>query len=179
MKFVHHLSNIVTGYNNTPHRGLGGLTPNTVHNISNPQTLDDLAKWQHIRKLRNYGSSISMPTSKINLSQSDILSEGTLVRLLCNESEGVFNKSYLPIYSHEIFVIDKVELLKLGVGYNRSNLLFLIGGSWLRLKILTNTIKMRNLWRKIISKENWLIASQNSEQNSNLFFFNNNWSISP
>ena len=112
MKFVHHLSNIVTGYNNTPHRGLGGLTPNTVHNITNPQTLDDLAKWQHTRKLRNYGSSISRATSRINLSQRDILSEGTLVRLLCNESEGVFNKSYLPIYSHEIFVIDKVELLK-------------------------------------------------------------------
>ena len=55
----------------------------------------------------------------------------------------------------------------------------LIGDSSSPLKILTNTMKLIKLYCNLFSEENWWVASQNSEQNSDLIFFSSHWSISP
>ena len=106
--FMKYLPDVVTGYNQSPHRGLMGLTPNKVHEMTDPHKIRSLGNKQFFQKLKNYGSHIKHPNSRLNFSQRDILSEGTYVRLLLNASEHIFTKSYKPIYTIEIFRIDRV-----------------------------------------------------------------------
>ena len=106
--FIKYLPDVVSAYNETPHRGLIGLSPNKVHEMSDPHVISSLANKQFLQKLKNYGSHIKDPNSRLNFSQRDILLEGTYVRLLLNASEHIFTKSYKPIYTIEIFRIDRV-----------------------------------------------------------------------
>ena len=106
--FISYLDDVVSAYNDSPHRGLLGLTPNKVHEMKDPEEIKSLELKQFDQKLKNYGSSIKHQNSRINFSQRDILPEGTYVRLLSNVSEEQFHKSYKPIFTIEIFEIDCV-----------------------------------------------------------------------
>ena len=105
------MKGIVSGYNNTPHSGLLNLTPNIVHTITDNNILMQLAKLSYKKKILNYSprylykKMLEGPTS---LSSNHVLVPGTPVRLLTHESEKLFSKKYLPIFSVEIFEIDKV-----------------------------------------------------------------------
>ena len=105
------MKGIVSGYNNTPHSGLLNLTPNIVHTITDNNILMQLAKLSYKKKFLNYSprylykKMLEGPTS---LSSNHVLVPGTPVRLLTHESEKLFSKKYLPIFSVEIFEIDKV-----------------------------------------------------------------------
>ena len=59
------------------------------------------------QKLKNYGS-IKKRNREIMISQRQILEPGTHVRILLNSAEGVFSKSYKPLFSEEIFKIARV-----------------------------------------------------------------------
>ena len=106
--FISYLDDVVSAYNDSPHRGLLGLTPNKVHEMKDPEEIKSLELKQFDQKLTNYGSSIKHQNSRINFSQRDILPEGTYVRLLSNVSEEQFHKSYKAIFTIEIFEIDCV-----------------------------------------------------------------------
>ena len=106
--FISYLDDVVSSYNDSPHRGLMGLSPNKVHEMRDPHEIRMLANKQFDQKLKNYGSDIKHENSRINFSQRDILAEGTHVRLLTNASENIFTKSYKPIFTIEIFKIDRV-----------------------------------------------------------------------
>ena len=103
------LDRVVSAYNDTPHSGLVGLTPNKVHTMRGDTR--ELASRMVERKQRNYGVSghINRRRWRLDLSLKDILPEGAHVRLLANSVEGAFNKSYLPIYTGEVFTIDKIN----------------------------------------------------------------------
>ena len=106
--FISYLDDVVSSYNDSPHRGLLGLTPNKVHAMKDPEEIKCLEIKQFLQKLANYGSDIKHRNSRLNFSQRDILPEGTYVRLLSNASEEQFHKSYKAIYTIEIFEIDRV-----------------------------------------------------------------------
>ena len=59
------------------------------------------------QKMKNYGS-IKKRNREIMVSQRQILEPGTPVRILLNSAEGVFSKSYKPLFSEEIFKIARV-----------------------------------------------------------------------
>ena len=63
-----------------------------------------------MQKLKNYGVYKQVNKEKY-FSCSDILKEGTFVRLLTSRSESIFSKSYNHNYTEEIFVISRVEKL--------------------------------------------------------------------
>lgn len=106
--YLKYLSCLVESYNNSRHRGLIGLTPNQVHTLRDERLLDDLASKMVKQKQTNYGC-INSRRWQLDHSMRDILVEGTYVRLVISEVEGLFHKSYLPIYTQEIFTIDKVN----------------------------------------------------------------------
>merc|ERR1711895_219171 len=79
-----------------------------VHNMTDKKEIETLGEKQNEQKLSNYGSDIKRENSKINVSQRDILPANTYVRVLLNTGESTFAKSYKPIFSEEIFVVDTV-----------------------------------------------------------------------
>merc|ERR1711999_39282 len=60
-----------------------------------------------LQKLKNYGA-ITKRQLRNKISSTQALAEGTHVRLLLGKAEGVFQKSYQPIFTKEIFVIHRV-----------------------------------------------------------------------
>ena len=108
-RYIDFLEDVVGAYNKSQHRGLLCNRPNEIHEVTDKDEILAFAKKQYAQKLSNYGSDIKRPNSKINFSQRDILKPNTYVRLLLNSSEGTFAKSYKPIYTEEIFIIDSVK----------------------------------------------------------------------
>ncbi|CAL4180623.1 unnamed protein product [Meganyctiphanes norvegica] len=122
-KYIDLLPAIVTAYNNSAHRGLLGDTPNNVHQLKNRDEIDLLAKRMVDQKLSNYGKSINRDSFKYEVSQRDIVQVGTYVRLLLNSAEGIFSKSYRPIFTREIFIVDRVNTSGKPVTYYLRDLL--------------------------------------------------------
>ena len=105
------LQNVVISYNNSPHRGLLGLTPNQVHGLRDEHLLYNLTRKMVKQKHANYGS-IKRSRYQLDHSLRDIIPEKTHVRLLAINADHIFNKSYLPIYTDEVFTIDTVNLIE-------------------------------------------------------------------
>ena len=106
--YTKYLDDVVASYNMSPHRGLMGMTPNQVHEMTDAKLLRELTRQMIRQKHSNYGT-INRRRWQLDLSRKDLLQRGTYVRILENKAEQVFNKSYLPIFSEEIFVVDKVN----------------------------------------------------------------------
>ena len=107
-KYVNVLKKVEDVYNNTPHRGLCFATPNSVHNMTDLNDVKHQEKLQLRQKFHNYGSISKREKSKLFSSKNDFIHEG-YVRLLLNKSEGVFAKSFQPIFTEEIFKIRTVK----------------------------------------------------------------------
>ena len=108
-RYIDFLQDVVRGYNTSQHRGLLCHYPNEIHDMTDKNKILTFAEKQYKQKLSNYGSDIKGRNSKINFSQRDILPINTYVRLLLNSAESTFSKSYKPIFSEEIFIIDSVK----------------------------------------------------------------------
>ena len=109
-RYIDVLNDVVASYNNSKHRGLIGETPNKVHELTEPLDIKVLAEKMYKQKLSNYGSSIKLGKHPLSFSQNSILKVNSYTRLLLNAAENTFVKSYNPIFSEEIFVIDKIRL---------------------------------------------------------------------
>ena len=107
-RYIDFLQDVIDSYNNSQHRGILCRYPNEVHNMTDKKEIEAFGEKQNEQKLSNYGSDIKRENSKINVSQRDILPANTYVRLLLNSAESTFVKSYKPIFSEEIFIIDNV-----------------------------------------------------------------------
>ena len=107
-RYIDFLRDVIDSYNNSQHRGILCRYPNEVHNMTDKKEIEALGERQNEQKLSNYGTDIKRENSKINVSQRDILAANTYVRLLLNSAESTFVKSYKPIFSEEIFIIDTV-----------------------------------------------------------------------
>lgn len=101
------LPDLQNTYNSSQHRGLCNLTPNLVDNMTDKTDIEQQRKCQMEQKMKNYGS-IKKRNREIMVSQRQILEPGTHVRILLNSAEGVFSKSYKPLFSEEIFKIARV-----------------------------------------------------------------------
>lgn len=105
--YITHLPKIILSYNNSPHRSLMGKTPNEVDLMTNPEQLKKLLAKMISRKQSYYGS-INSKRYKLDASLKNVLALNSYVRLLTNSAESKFAKSYSPIYTTEIFQIDKI-----------------------------------------------------------------------
>ena len=108
-RYIDFLQDVVDAYNNSQHRALLCHYPNEIHAMTDKNEIETFAEKQYNQKLSNYGADIKRKNSKINFSQRHILPTNTYVRLLLNSAESTFRKSYKPIYSEEIFIIDNVK----------------------------------------------------------------------
>ena len=108
LKYIDILNKIEKGYNASPNKGLAYETPDKVHNLTDLKEIKNQERLQLVQKLKNYGS-ISKRELESLLSSSQALEVGAHVRLLLNKAEGVFQKSYEPIFTKEIFTIRKVD----------------------------------------------------------------------
>ena len=108
-RYIDFLQDVVDAYNKSQHRGLLWHYPNEIHAMTDKNEIQSFAEKQYKQKLANYGADINRKNSKINFSQRHILPANTYVRLLLNSAESTFVKSYKPIYSEEIFIVDSVR----------------------------------------------------------------------
>ena len=108
-RYIDFLQDVVDAYNKSQHRGLLCNHPNEIHEMSDKDGIQAFAKKQYNQKLANYGGDIKSKNSQINFSQRHILPPNTYVRLLLNCAESTFTKSYKPIFTEEIFIIDSVK----------------------------------------------------------------------
>jgi len=107
LKYIDVLAQIEEAYNKSPHRGLGYRTPNEIHLLKDVDEIKEQERIQLLQKLKNYGA-ITKRQLRNKISSTQALAEGTHVRLLLGKAEGVFQKSYQPIFTKEIFVIHRV-----------------------------------------------------------------------
>ena len=107
-KFIDVLEKYEKIYNSTPHVGLGLKTPDSVHKMTDLNEIKTQEKIQLAQKIKNYGS-ISRNELKYLNSSRRAFEVGTHVRLLLNDAERIFGKSYEKIFSDEIFVIRRVD----------------------------------------------------------------------
>lgn len=107
-RFLEILPNYQTIYNSTPHRGLGYQRPVDVFNLTDLEAIKKQERIQLTQKFKNYGHISKMELAKVS-SKSSAFKVGGHVRILLNESERVFKKSYEQIFSNEIFTIRKVD----------------------------------------------------------------------
>ena len=107
-RYIDFLQDVINSYNNSKHKGLLCHYPNEIHNMTDKDKILSFAKKQFEQKLTNYGD-IKRKNSKITFSQRNILPRNTYVRLLLNSAESAFTKSYKPIFTEEIFIIDSVR----------------------------------------------------------------------
>ena len=105
--YLSYLNDIVASYNNSPHRSLMGKTPNEIDSITNPDQLKKMLAKMIARKHTYYGN-INKRRYKLDISSKNDLAVGSYVRLLTNSAESVFAKSYLPIYTIEIFQVHRI-----------------------------------------------------------------------
>ena len=102
-------------YNSTPHRGLGYSIPNDVHLLTDLNDIKEQEILQLHQKMKNYGS-INKMNANFKHSSKKALVVGSHARILLNEAERPFGKSYEKIFSDEIFTIKKVDY-KLPISY--------------------------------------------------------------
>ena len=119
--YIDHLDKIVCAYNNSAHAGLLGSTPNVVHKIKDGRVLHELTKRMVKQKLSNYGS-IKSVHRQMKASNKKILPLNTHVRLLAINADHIFNKSYLPIFTEEVFSIAHVNLNEYPITYRLNDL---------------------------------------------------------
>ena len=108
---VRFIKPLLEGYNKSNHNGLLNLSPNFVHIIADKKILMQLAKLIYKKKFLNYSPRYlykKILTHPTTLSSKKILAVGTAVRLLTLESEKIFSKNFLPIFSVQIFEVDKI-----------------------------------------------------------------------
>ena len=119
-KFLDILPKVEKLHNSSPHTGLGGETPYNVHKLTDLDKIKEQEIIQLKQKIKNYG----------NISRNEIRSlhridraftVGSHVRILLNDAEKIFGKSYEKIFSDEIFIIRKVDK-KLPISYWLSDL---------------------------------------------------------
>ena len=119
--YIDHLDSVVMAYNESRHVGLLGLTPNQVDNITDRDTLDNLTKKMIKQKFGNYGA-IKRRRHQLDLSLKDILPVNTYVRLLAINADHVFNKSYVPLFTEEVFAIESINLKENPITYRLRDL---------------------------------------------------------
>ena len=108
LKYIDILKKVEDAYNNSEHKGLGYQTPNRVHAMTD---LNEVKKQECIqlrRKYLNYGSIRLREYKKMVSNGNNSVLDG-YVRLLLNNAEGVFAKSFQPIFTEEIFKIRCVK----------------------------------------------------------------------
>ena len=120
LKYIDILKHLENTYNRSSHKGLGYETPDKVHNLTDLEEIKLQEKIQLKQKFKNYGG-ISRRELKNLDTISQVFKVGTPVRLLLNKAEGVFQKSYEPIFTKEIFTIRKIDK-KLPLSYWISDL---------------------------------------------------------
>ena len=108
-RYIDFLDDVVISYNNSQHRGLLCHYPNEIHSMTDKKKIQNFAERQFHYKLSNYGGDIKRKNSSLTFSQRNILPRNTYVRLLLNSAETAFTKSYKPIFTEEIFIIDSVR----------------------------------------------------------------------
>lgn len=109
-RYIDVLNDLVSAYNSSPHRGLKGLTPLTVHFHLSPRDIRELY-------FRMY--SYRPPQAK----QTHTLPVGQTVRVSSTARQNIFHKSHKILNTREIFRIRKTDV-KLGVrGYFLEDLL--------------------------------------------------------
>lgn len=109
--YIQYLEPIVSSYNNSPHRGLLGQTPNSVHDMTDRVKISTLARKMYGQKFENYGKNIykrEVIREGTITSDAAPLEKGTFVRLLSDITDSPFTKSFNQIFTYEIFQIDKV-----------------------------------------------------------------------
>ena len=107
-KFLDILPKYQKIYNSTPHKGLGYATPDHVHNLTDLEKIKTQELVQLKQKMKNYGNISRNEIKRMHSTQA-AFKVGSHVRILLNDSERVFGKSYEKIFSDEIFTIRKVE----------------------------------------------------------------------
>ena len=105
--YIIHLPKIISSYNNSPHKSLIGKTPNEVDKMTDPNQIKALFNKMITRKHTYYGS-INNRRYKLDSSLKNDLKVNSYVRLLTNFAESLFAKSYTPIYTDEIFQIERI-----------------------------------------------------------------------
>ena len=108
LKYIDILKKVEDAYNNSPHKGLSYATPNKVHNMTDLNEVKHQEKLQMKIKYQNYGTISKREKNKIISSKKNFIHSG-YVRLLLNDCEGVFAKSFRPIFTEEIFKIRCVK----------------------------------------------------------------------
>ena len=152
LKYIDVLKQIEEAYNNTPHKGLGYKIPNNIHNLTDVNEIKEQEKIQFLQKLKNYGAITKQELRK-KISLTETLAEGTHVRLLLGKTEGVFQKSYLPIFTKEIFVIDKLVKKFPFTYYLRDLLNFPIEGVVYRKELKPVTLPKKFAIEKVLKKQ--------------------------
>merc|ERR1711895_166745 len=129
--------------------------PNEVHDMTDKKEIEAFGEKQNEQKLSNYGSDIKRRNSKINVSQRDILPANTYVQLLLNSAESTFVKSYKPIFSEEIFIVDTV-IKSTPTLYTLKDLQHEpISGIVYRSEIKQTALPEKYLIEKILKKKKW------------------------
>ena len=109
-KYTLHIADVVKTYNNSPHGGLMGLTPNFAHTLKGLDLLPELAHELYKHKFNNYSpryiykKSILGPRASLPSHTSKNI--GDYVRI--QNTDQNFNKGYLPAHTREIFKIRKI-----------------------------------------------------------------------
>merc|ERR1711915_164645 len=119
--------------------------------LTDVDEIKEQEKIQLVQKLKNYGA-ISKRQLKNKISSTEALAEGTHVRLLLGKTEGGFQKSYLPIFTKEIFVIDKVVKKFPFTYYLRDLLNFPIEGLVYRQELKPVTLPKKFAIDKVLKK---------------------------
>ena len=119
--YLDHLQDVVKSYNNSKHAGLLGMTPNQVHIITNEMVLQDLTRKMIKQKYTNYGA-IKRGRWQLDFSIRSLIPENTHVRLLAVNADNIFNKSYLPLFTQEIFKVHSVNRNSNPITYTLSDL---------------------------------------------------------
>ncbi len=73
------------------------------------------------QKFGNYGA-IKRRRHQLDLSLKDILPVNTYVRLLAINADRVFNKSYVPLFTEEVFAIESINLKENPITYRLRDL---------------------------------------------------------
>ena len=108
LKYIDILKHLENAYNSSGHKGLGYETPNKVHNLTDLEEIKVQEKIQLKQKFKNYGAISRRELKNLNTT-AQVFEVGTPVRLLLNRAEDVFQKSYEPIFTKEIFTIRKID----------------------------------------------------------------------
>ena len=98
LSYYRALPSIVSGLNNTPHRGLKGATPESVHHLRDP-----------VKIASQFRDMYKTPRSTPAASVTDELIPGTYVRLVGGNRTAKFARGFYQQNTEEQFVIDRVD----------------------------------------------------------------------